>query len=193
MKRGERTRRDIISAASRLVYEKGFAQAAISDVVAETGLSKGNITYHFKSKDDILRAVVEYRAQRSIDGFAKWERTSDTPQECLNKYVESLVKSSSELVRFGCRNGSLASELGKGGADEHRLGQNVFDTTLAWLAKQFELSGASPRHAGELAVELMTRGQGVCVLAQAYGDEELFVREIGKLAEWLVVTTRDLP
>lgn len=189
MKQGERTRRNIIRASSKLFYQKGYANTAISDIVDETGLSKGNITYHFKSKDDILNAVLEYRARLSVDGFTKWERASDTPQECLNRYVESLVTSRSELTRFGCRNGSLASELGKSGP---RVGQNVFDTTLDWLSKQFESSGASGALASELAIELMIRGQGICLLAQAYNDEDLFSREVGKLMAWLESTNRDL-
>ena len=192
MKQGERTRRNIIRASSKLFYQKGYANTAISDIVDETGLSKGNITYHFKSKDDILNAVLEYRARLSVDGFTKWERASDTPQECLNRYVESLVTSRSELIRFGCRNGSLASELGKSGPGEGRVGQNVFDTTLDWLSKQFELCGASGAPASELAIELTIRGPGICLLAQAYNDEDLFSREVGKLMAWLEATNRDL-
>ena len=122
-----------------------------------------------------------------LDGRVLWNRLVQT-LGCL----DSLIKSKSELIRFGCRNGSLASELGKSGPGEGRVGQNLFDTTLDWLAKQFELSGALGALASELAIELMIRGQGICVLAQANDDEDLFSREVGKLMAWVEATTRDL-
>lgn len=189
MKQGEKTRRRIVEAANDLFYQNGFAKAAMSDIVSETGLSKGNITYHFRSKGDILDAVLEHRAKLSVEGFAQWEIECHTPEECLNKYIDSLVQSKSELTRFGCRNGSLASELGKNRGMEGRIGQDIFDTALSWLSGQFELAGASATGARELALEIMIRGQGICLLSQAYNDEDLFSREVEKLRNWLDATT----
>ncbi|MCA9934082.1 MAG: TetR/AcrR family transcriptional regulator [Anaerolineales bacterium] len=49
----------IIEAAAAVFARKGFYQASMDDIVQESGLSKGGLYWHFKSKDDIITAVLE--------------------------------------------------------------------------------------------------------------------------------------
>ncbi|HLR96804.1 MAG TPA: TetR/AcrR family transcriptional regulator [Jiangellaceae bacterium] len=53
-----RARRDqIIQAAAEVVSEVGYANASTARIAERAGISKGVITYHFESKDEILRSV----------------------------------------------------------------------------------------------------------------------------------------
>lgn len=53
-----RARRDqIIQAAAEVVAEVGYASASTARIAERAGISKGVITYHFESKDEILRSV----------------------------------------------------------------------------------------------------------------------------------------
>lgn len=52
-------KQQIIAAAAAVFARKGFYQASMDDIVQESGMSKGGLYWHFKSKDDIITAVLE--------------------------------------------------------------------------------------------------------------------------------------
>lgn len=56
-KHPEKTIEQILSISYRLFLEKGYEQTTIQDIINELGMSKGAIYHHFKSKDEILRAI----------------------------------------------------------------------------------------------------------------------------------------
>lgn len=51
-------RRRIIQAASRLFCRLGYDRTTVRALAAEVGMQSGNLFYHFKSKDDVLEAVM---------------------------------------------------------------------------------------------------------------------------------------
>ena len=187
MKQGEQTRLNIIKAANKLFYQQGYHKTAFSDIVKEVDLSKGNITYHFKSKDDILQAVFQRRITKTKEVLALWDKEHLDAKDRLNCFIDSLKEGKSDLTRFGCPNGTLASELGKNNALTSELSRHVFDLIRQWLSEQFTSLGFSTEQANDKALELFTRGQGICVLAQVYNDENLFVNEINKLKQMVKV------
>lgn len=52
-------REEILTAASRLFATKGVAATTMNDILSEVGIAKGTLYYHFTSKDEILRALIE--------------------------------------------------------------------------------------------------------------------------------------
>lgn len=52
------TRDRILVVAKRLFTERGCNSVSMGDIAAEVGISKGNLTYHFKHKEDIVEALV---------------------------------------------------------------------------------------------------------------------------------------
>ena len=59
-KHPEETINRILDVAFRLFMEKGYDRTSIQDIIDHLGgLSKGAIYHHFKSKEDILMAVME--------------------------------------------------------------------------------------------------------------------------------------
>lgn len=50
----------IIIVASRLFMQKSFKEVTMSEIVKETGLSKGAFYYHFKSKEELFSEVLTY-------------------------------------------------------------------------------------------------------------------------------------
>ena len=60
------TRRALLDAAAALIAERGYHGTTVNDVVAASGLSKGTFYWHFKSKEDLLLAVLEERIDRPL-------------------------------------------------------------------------------------------------------------------------------
>lgn len=52
-------KQEIIQAAKRLFNERGYNQVSTQDIADALGISKGNLNYHFKRKEDMLDAIVE--------------------------------------------------------------------------------------------------------------------------------------
>ena len=49
----------ILATAMTIFAEKGFAKASMNDVVRASGLSKGGVYWHFKSKDALVAAIFD--------------------------------------------------------------------------------------------------------------------------------------
>jgi AcrR family transcriptional regulator len=63
--RAERTRNAILDAAAAVFDERGFNGASLSDILAKAGVTKGALYFHFSSKEELARAIVE--EQFSVD------------------------------------------------------------------------------------------------------------------------------
>lgn len=59
MTRPPKARDQVLDAAERIVKERGAAKLTYEELVRESGVSRGGITYHFGSKEALLRALVE--------------------------------------------------------------------------------------------------------------------------------------
>ncbi len=54
----ERRRNQILDAATTVFVRLGFQHARMDDIVEESGLSKGTLYWYFKSKEDIINAIL---------------------------------------------------------------------------------------------------------------------------------------
>ncbi len=182
--KGERARAAVVDSARRLFYERGYDAASFSDIVAASGLQRGNIYHYFRSKDEILRAVVERYVGDFASLLAGWEAAATDPRARLLAFVRMLGGRRDDLVRYGCPIGSLNVELGKDRRDLQAAARAVFDLLRDWLAARFrELDRGADAEA--LALHLLGRAQGIAVLAQIYGDAALLARETDALAGWI--------
>lgn len=58
--RSEQTRQRILNAACELFGARGFEGAAIRDIETHSGVNRGLIAYHFGTKEDLWKAVVDF-------------------------------------------------------------------------------------------------------------------------------------
>ena len=64
----------ILDVSERLFLEKGYEHTTVQDIIDHLGgLTKGAIYHHFKSKDEILKAVID-RLFRENALSAKWQK-----------------------------------------------------------------------------------------------------------------------
>jgi len=60
-------RGQILRESARLFREKGFDGTSVRDIAAATGLQSGSWVYHFKTKQDILAAVMEEGLEQALE------------------------------------------------------------------------------------------------------------------------------
>jgi len=182
--KSERTQQRIIDAANQLFYRKGYNRTSFSDVVKAAAVPRGNIYYYFKSKDEILRAVIRNRLETINSMLAEWDRTIPAPLDRLQRFVRIMYDSTPALLRSGCPMGSLNIELRKDQPELQAEAKQLFDLFQRWLANQFADLGY-PEEARDLSLRLMARGQGLIVIAQVYQDPGFLERGTQELNRWL--------
>lgn len=60
-------RTEILDAAQHLFTAKGVHATSMEDILKEVGIAKGTLYYHFRSKEEILRAIIERITLRVVD------------------------------------------------------------------------------------------------------------------------------
>ncbi|MEK3757424.1 TetR/AcrR family transcriptional regulator [Paenibacillus sp. FSL R7-0337] len=59
VKEAEARRNEILDAAGELFGQKGFDGTSTGDILGKVGIARGTLYYHFKSKEDIMDALIE--------------------------------------------------------------------------------------------------------------------------------------
>lgn len=178
----------IVEVADQLFYERGFEATSFADIAALAGLSRGNFYYHFKSKDEILAAVIALRMDRTRDMLTLWESETSDPARRLLAFANMLIANRAKITAHGCPVGTLCAELAKlehGAQDEAAA---IFTLFRDWLARQFAALGHG-ENADALAMHMLVRSQGVASLATAFRDDAFIDREVDALAAWLAQPT----
>ncbi len=80
----------IIESATKLFALKGFASTSIREIVEESGISKGAFYLYFKSKDELLIAILESNFQKIESEVFLYENNNLNPQEKFNLQLTML-------------------------------------------------------------------------------------------------------
>ena len=177
---GKRER--LVSSAATLLHHQGVQATTLAEIAEGADVPAGNVYYYFKTRDDLVRAVIESQSEM-IRALLTHLDGRPTPKARLKGLAESWTRDGSEMVAHGCPLGGLCYELQKqeGGLGDdaaHALG-----TILEWMERQFrELEQRDARGA---AVTFLAGIQGAILLANAFDDEKLLRKEIRRLERWV--------
>ena len=125
------TRARIQQVAVELFAEQGYEKTSLREIAERLDVTKAALYYHFKSKEDIVRSLVEdYYGQ--IDALIAWGRTQPaspaTRSEILGRYV-GIVAEGGAVFRMLHQNqaavNSLASAKNRGELFRERMGALV--------------------------------------------------------------------
>lgn len=56
--KGEKRKQELLKIAYRLIISKGYEETSIDEIIAEAQIAKGTFYYHFKSKEEMLEALI---------------------------------------------------------------------------------------------------------------------------------------
>jgi TetR/AcrR family transcriptional regulator, transcriptional repressor for nem operon len=180
----EQVRQQIIVAIDNLLYHRGFNLMSFSDIAEASAVPRGNIYYYFKTKDEVLEAVIEYRIAQMQLMLEDWNTNIKTPLKRLKRYAKIPLNEIDNITRFGCPIGSLNTELGKSQHDLQQVTRKQYDAFLDWLKSQFR-EMVPEKNAHNLAMHLLVLTQGLAVIAQSYDDKKLVRREMKTIESWL--------
>ena len=177
-------RDQIIEAADQLFYQQGFEHTSFAHIAEQVKISRGNFYYHFKTKDEILDAVINLRLANTQAMLEQWVSEGETPGDRIRSFINILIMNRAKIKRFGCPVGTLTMELSKLNHTAQEDASKLFSLFRAWLKGQFKQLGYQ-KEADELTMHLLARSQGVATLASAFNDEKFIKQEVNSLYLWL--------
>lgn len=187
----EKTRERIVEVADRLFYERGYEHTSFAQIAESVRLSRGNFYYHFRTKDEILEAVIRRRMDDRQTMLDRWESKDQNPAERIRSFIHILIANKAKIMAYGCPVGTLCAELAKLDHAALEGAAEIFELFRNWLRRQFELLGMG-RQSDECAMHILARSQGVAALANAFRDEEFVRREVDQMCEWLDALVPDV-
>ena len=95
----ERTRQ-ILDAAVKVFSRAGFQQASMDDIVAESGLSKGALYWYFKSKDEIIVAVLDRLFAGELTGVQQLAQAKCSAEDRLVEFSRMTISEIKNMMRL---------------------------------------------------------------------------------------------
>jgi len=75
--RGDSTREQIVTAATRLFYGEGIRAVSMDAVAEKAGVTKKTLYYHFTSKDELVAETIAARDQPTLELYMRWFAETD--------------------------------------------------------------------------------------------------------------------
>jgi AcrR family transcriptional regulator len=160
-------RERLLAAADELFYENGINLVGIDRVIEHAGVAKASLYDCFGSKEELIRAYLEGRAEKRQARIVERLAGLETPQEKILGVFDLMAEIANRPDYRGCAFQRASAEAGassiiKGACDESR----------AWLRSQFtelarQAKAADPELLGQQLVFLY---DGAALAASVDGD-----------------------
>jgi AcrR family transcriptional regulator len=142
--KAQRTRELILDAARELVRREGIAYLSLDKVATASGLSKGAVTYHFKTRRDLDEALIaDYAAflDSSLKRFITRQIELGAPDE-----ASALIPAYAEWFRDFVANGHDRAILGVELLSQQAHDPEIVQPVRNWYASLVGRVNALPMH-----------------------------------------------
>lgn len=86
MKSGVNTRQRILEESLRRFNRKGYSSTTLAEIAESVGIAEGNLWYHFRTKQDLLKALIEQcRSEMQVN------RKQPATESVMDDYVAGLL------------------------------------------------------------------------------------------------------
>lgn len=195
-KNGQSTRERILETANDLILSQGYAATSLDQILERTGVTKGAFFYHFKSKDELARALFEryLASERQIveSTLRRAEKlTSDPLQQVLVTLglFEELFDAL-EAPHPGCL---IASYLYQNDLMTPETIARSREAFILWRRElAAKLRAAAKQHPPRIAPDydaiadmLTTIVEGGMVMSKLFDDPKIMVRQLRQLRAYI--------
>jgi TetR/AcrR family transcriptional regulator, transcriptional repressor for nem operon len=171
------TSQRILDVAERLVQTRGFNGFSYADIAEALAVTKASLHYHFPSKADLGRRLIERYEKTFLEALKAIDATGVAPRERLKRYARIYA----DVLRDNrmCLCGMLASDYATLPKPMKEEVKHFFDENEQWLVAVLE----EGRKAGGLAFKgpaidlarvIVGTLEGAMMLARSYGDPARF-------------------
>ncbi len=178
---GKRER--LIAAATQLVHRQGIERTTLADIAKAADVPAGNVYYYFKTKDEVIAAIIEAHAQQIKTTLAAIDDRHRSPKSRLKAFVREFTAQSELVAQYGCPLGSLCSELDKRVKESGLPVAELMRLPIGWAEDQFRSLGRPD--APDLAFDLLAAYEGSALLANTMRDPRALSRAARRIDHWI--------
>jgi AcrR family transcriptional regulator len=164
------TRRRILETAYALFHRRGFLRVGVDAVAAAAGITKRTLYSHFRSKDELLTAVLEFQHELALLRIRKWdEAVAGSPATLIDRLFADLARWAAKPRWEGAGFTRLVMELADlPGHPARAIASRHKAEVETWLAGALAArEGAAAR---QKAREVMLLLEGAMALMLIHGD-----------------------
>jgi len=191
MSKAQETRTRIIEQAAALFNQQGYAGASMSDLMRVTGLQKGGIYNHFRSKDELALEAFDFvtnRIQQKFMGALKGKRHAvDRLIAIINVYEhlldEPLLEGGCPILNTAVESDDTHPALRKRAQLAMDGWRSLIQRIVAQGIKRGELH--STVDVDTVATILISTIEGAIMLSKLYGDASYLVRALDYLKAYV--------
>ena len=189
--KGTRTRDHIVARAAPLFNQKGFAGAAMSDIMAATGLEKGGLYRHFDSKDALALAAFDHALALTGERLTSALAAKGTAVQRLEGFAQAFLTNwEKPPIEGGCpmlNTAVDADDAHPALRDRARQALDYFQRRLARVVREgvwsAELRAGTDPEA--VAAFVLASLEGGTMLAGVHGDAGHLRRTVEQLGGYL--------
>ncbi|MBN2161180.1 MAG: TetR/AcrR family transcriptional regulator [Spirochaetes bacterium] len=171
--KGTMTRARVLDRAIALINRKGVGNTSIQDIIDNTGVKKGNLYFHFSSKDELGLSIIMEARDRYFEYLSK-SVTSPDPLGKINDVLRAVLEyHRGRGFIGGCIFGNTALEMADSGEEYADLVRDIFDrwtNILAGFIREAKKRGDLPSavRPASLARHIVAVMEGSIMLARLY-------------------------
>jgi len=164
------TRQRILATSYELFYRKGYYRIGVDEVAAAAGVTKRTLYYHFKSKDELLAAVLEFHQGLALERIRRWgDRLAGSAAQAIDSLFADLARWSTKPGWSGAGFTRLAMELADmPGHPARAVARHHKAMVEAWLAELLGRLGVGGPAARAREIWLLLEGANALILI--HGD-----------------------
>jgi AcrR family transcriptional regulator len=175
-------RQRLLEAAMTLFHEHGMVATTIATIAEAANVPLGNVYYHFRSKDDLIVAVVQARREE-VKAELALAACEANPLERLRSLIRDSKRNRELLTAHGCPYASLAQGLRDVQNQQADNAGELLRLHVDFAEVQFKaLHLPKPR---ALGAEFISRLYGAFTLANAMGDASFLDAQLVSIEAWL--------
>lgn len=202
VKEAEERKNEILDVANELFGQKGFDGTSTGDILEKVGIARGTLYYHFKSKEDIMDALIERFTSRMLLAAQKITADKNIPvKERLIKVILSLNvndTSGKEMIEHmhSPQNALMHQKTQKiilssvtpilTEVIRDGIEQGLFNTPFPYECTEMIMTYTNTVFDGNDTVELTEKGRASRIQAFVFNVERLLGAESGSFAPSLM-------
>ena len=167
----------LVDTALELFYQDGFHATGIDRILETAGVARMTLYNHFKSKDELIVAVLRRRDEKFRNWFMRRvERLASRPEDRLLAIYDALKEWFSSKAFCGCMFINASAEFGDPDDPIHMVAAEHKQLIRRYLGELTRDAIAGEAEAEALADELMLLMEGAIVMAYVAGDHSAAAR-----------------
>jgi TetR/AcrR family transcriptional repressor of nem operon len=193
---GSATRTNLLDAAEALILEQGFSATSVDQLIERVGITKGAFFYHFKTKADLARALVERYAESDAAHLTatltRAEALSRDPLQQLLIFVGLFVEELSALTEPypGCLFASYVYEAGLFDDDVHVVIRDSMLGARALVGAKLREAIAAHPPRGEIDVDTLADlftvlFEGAFIVSKVLVEPQVTARQLALYRDYL--------